>query len=167
MIAGLGSVLQTIHEQALSTSIRESTWTYPLIESVHVITIAMFVGFAVLLDMRLMGILLTDMPVSRVSSALLPRTRWAFIVMFLSGVVLFYAKPTETAANPFFQIKLVFIAIAALNIYYFHRIASADIAVWDTGAAPPRGVKISGLVSIVCWVSVVACGRLIAYNWFK
>jgi hypothetical protein len=167
MIVALSGILQAIHEQALSTSIRESTWTYPLIESVHVITIAVFVGFAVLLDMRLMGVLLVDMPVSRVSSALLPRTRWAFLIMVVSGAVLFYAKPTETAANLFFQIKLVFIAIAALNIYYFHRIASADVSVWDARSAPPRGVKISGLVSIVCWVSVVVCGRLIAYNWFK
>ena len=167
MIGWLDSFLQSVHDQDLSTSIRESTWTYPIVESVHVITISVFVGFAVLLDLRLMGVFLTRLPVSRVEAALLPRTRLAFVVMVISGLVLLYAKPTETVANPFFLIKMAVIAIAAANIYFFHWVASANIEAWDADAKPPVRVRASGVVSILCWVTVVVCGRLIAYNWFK
>ena len=167
MTASLVSALQALNEQPWSVAVRESVWMYPIIESVHVLTISLFVGYAVFLDLRLLGIYLEARPVSEVAAAFLPRTRVAFILMVLTGALLFLANPVAFSHNVFVQAKLVTIVLAAINILVYHQIVAADIQRWDKASLPPLRARISGGLSILFWMSVLACGRLIAYNWFK
>jgi hypothetical protein len=49
-------------------SVRESTWTYPVIESVHVLGLCVFAGLLLLWDLRLLGISPRRVPVSALAS---------------------------------------------------------------------------------------------------
>jgi hypothetical protein len=163
----LESLLSQANEWPWSIALRESTWTYPIIEGVHTLTIALFVGFAVMLDLRLIGVFLTRYRVSDVGNRLLPRTRGAFVVMVVSGLLLFSAKPLEFYGNIFFRIKVVLLLLAGLNVWYCHTIAFRGIGVWDADRIPPSNVRVTAAGSIVFWCCIIVCGRLIAYNWFK
>ena len=93
---------------------------YPLIESTHVLTLGLFVGLAVMLDLRLLGLTMRRVPVSEVIARLLPWTKAGFVVMVITGVLLFYAIPVRTYQSVFFRVKVAMLLLAGLNVWLFH-----------------------------------------------
>jgi hypothetical protein len=146
-----------------STSLRESLWTYPIVDTIHVLGLIGFVGAAILLDLRLAGITLTTLAVSDV----VERTRRGlfsgFAVMAVTGLLLFGANPVKFAANPFFQIKLGLLAIAGLNAGFFHYSTARRMAAWDRDVVPPLRARAAGWLSLAVWTTIIAVGRLIAF----
>ena len=150
-----------------SVYIRESTIGYPIVETAHVLTLCLFLGLIALLDLRLLGVGLKGVPVSRVAARLLPWALFGFVIMAISGSLLFYCGPVKAAANIFFRVKVVMILLAGLNALVFHLTIEKRIAAWDNDASPPARAKFAGAASLVLWSGVVICGRMQAYNWFN
>ena len=149
-----------------SVALHESQYAYALVESVHVWALCLFVGFAVLLDLRLVGVLFRRVPVSHMTRHLLPWTKVGFVVMVLSGIVLFFAIPLRTYHNVFFRVKAVLLVLAGVNAFVFHRGVHRRVSEWDGGVRPPRAARLAGTVSLLLWAAIVFSGRMIAYNWF-
>jgi hypothetical protein len=149
-----------------SIAIHESTWAYSLIESVHVLTLCLVLGTAVMLDLRLLGLTLRRVPVSEVAGQLLPWTVAGFMVMVSSGALLFYGIPVRTFQNIFFRVKMVMLVFAGLNAWVFQWTVYRAVADWDLDPVPPKGARLAGCVSLVLWAGIVVSGRMIAYNWF-
>ena len=151
----------------LSTAIRESIWVYPIVESIHVLTIALFLGLTAAMDARLLGAALRETPVGVVMARLLPWIRLGFAVMAVTGVLLFAGTPVRFVSNVFFQIKLALLALAGLNVWLFHHRLYPTVHEWGGAARPPRHARLAGAASLVLWTLALATGRLIAYNWFE
>jgi hypothetical protein len=149
-----------------SIALHESQYAYATIESIHVWALCLFVGFAVLLDLRLIDVIFRDLPVSDVARRLLPWITAGFAVMVVSGILLFYAIPLRTYLNIFFRIKAVLLILAGLNVFVFHRGIYAKLSEWDIGVSPPRPARVAGMCSLILWAAIVFSGRMIAYNWF-
>jgi hypothetical protein len=149
-----------------SIALHESLWAYPLIESAHVLTLGLFVGTAVMLDLRLLGWSFTRVPISEFTTRILPWTRVAFVMMTITGILLFYAIPVRNYQNIFFRVKMVMLVFALFNIWYFHNRTERNLAAWDTAERPPRAARLAGMASIALWLAIVVAGRMIAYNWF-
>lgn len=139
---------------------------YPLIESVHVLALCIFVGLAVMLDLRLLGVTMRRVPVSEVAHRLLPWTVAGFVVMVISGVLLFYAIPVRSYQSIFFRIKMVMLILAGLNVWVFHSGIYRRVADWDLDPVAPRAARVAGTLSLILWALIVLSGRMIAYNWF-
>jgi hypothetical protein len=161
------SLLQWLEGTAGSVAIRESLLLYPLIETTHVLMLCVFLGLIAILDLRLLGIGLPGIPVSRVAGRLLPWALAGFAAMAVSGLLLFYSGPVRAAGNVFFQIKLVMLALTGVNALLFHATVYRRVADWDCDAIPPLRARLAGFCSLVLWSAVVICGRLQAYNWFE
>jgi len=151
---------------AASTALHESMYMYPLVESTHVLTLMLFVGLAIVLDLRLLGLILRGVPVSQVAGRLLPWTIAGFVVMTLTGLLLFYAIPVRTYQSIFFRAKVIFLILAGVNVWYFHTRVYKRISEWDRDVITPRAARRAGLASLVLWAGVIVAGRMIAYNWF-
>ncbi len=149
-----------------SIALHESLFMYPLVESVHVLTLCLFVGMSVLLDFRLLGLTLKRVPVSEMTDRLLPWMIGGFAVMVITGLLLFYAIPVRSYQNIFFRLKLITLVVAGLNAWYFHEGIHKRVAEWDHAARAPRPARMAGVVSLACWAVIVVSGRMIAYNWF-
>jgi hypothetical protein len=149
-----------------SIALHESIWVYPIVESVHVLTLCLFLGMTVMIDLRLLGTNLTATPVSQVYRRLAPWMFAGFAVMVMSGTLLFYAVPVKTYLNIFFRLKMTFLLIAGLNVVVFHLITSRSMPHWDLDVRPPLRVRLAGGLSLALWAAVAVCGRMIAYNWF-
>lgn len=150
-----------------SIALHESLYVWPLLESTHVLTLALFVGTAVMLDLRLLGLAWTRVPASEFTQRLLPWTRVGFAVMATTGVLLFYATPVTYYQSLFFRIKVVMLLLAGGNVWYFHFRTHRGIASWNTAERPPRAARVAAVISLVAWTGVVVAGRLVAYNWFE
>jgi hypothetical protein len=159
----LDSTFVWLHDTAFGTVVRESTWAEPAIETVHVLTLTVFLGFVILLDLRLLDVVMRRTPVSTVFRQLNPWLFGAFAVMLVTGVTLFAGDPVLFYATIFFKLKMIFLLAAALNVVVFNLTLGRRLTQWDGLAATPTGAKITGLLSLILWVSVVACGRGIAY----
>jgi hypothetical protein len=149
-----------------SIALHESIWGYPIIESVHVLTLCLFLGLAVMLDLRLLGVTMLRTPVSEVEGRLLPWTIAGFCIMVITGALLFYAIPVKTYLNIFFRVKLLFLLLAGINVWVFQLTISRSMSEWDLDPVPPRRARLAGGLSLVLWAGIVVAGRMIAYNWF-
>src|SRR5258708_6028747 len=76
-----------------SVDLHESQFAYPIIESIHVWTMALFFGLVVMFDLRLLGWTMRKVPVSEAVGRLQPWTIAAFVIMVISGSLLFFAIP--------------------------------------------------------------------------
>ena len=117
--------------------------------------------------LRLLGVTLKGVPVSQITQRILPWTKVAFVLMVISGVLLFFAIPLRTYHNVFFRLKAVLLIAAALNAWVFHNGGMyRRLAEWDNDAVTPRAAKLAGAFSLALWVAIIFSGRMIAYNWF-
>jgi hypothetical protein len=164
-----GSLLaffQRMGDSSWSTGLHESRYAYDLIESVHVWALCLFFGLAVMFDFRLLGWTMKTVPVSEVARRLLPWTAAGFVVMVISGALLFSAIPLRSYQNIFFRAKMIMLLLAGLNVWIFHSGIYRRVTTWDLDIAPPKAARVAGALSLVLWVCIVLSGRMIAYNWF-
>jgi hypothetical protein len=162
----LYNVAAWLEKTPWSVALHESIWAYPIIESVHVLFLCLFLGMAIALDLRLIGVSFKKVPVQEVADLLLPWTTAGFIVMVITGTLLFYGIPLRTYTNVFFRAKVIFLILAGFNVWYFHSGIYVKVAEWGHNAEPPSKAKMAGTVSLILWACVVVAGRMIAYNWF-
>jgi uncharacterized protein DUF6644 len=149
-----------------SIALHESLYMYPLVESTHVLALCLFVGMAATFDLRLLGVTLRTVPVTDIKRRLNPWMVTGFVIMVMSGVLLFYAIPVRSYQNIFFRIKVVLLILAGLNAFVFHTSIDRRVAEWDRDPVPPRAARRAGAASLLLWAVIIVCGRMIAYNWF-
>src|SRR3982074_109123 len=149
-----------------SIDLHESQYAYSIIESVHVWAMSVFFGLAVMFDLRLLDWTFRGVPVSEFNRRLLPWTIAAFVVMVISGTLLFFAIPLRSYQNIFFRTKMLLLLLAGLNVWIFHSRVFRGSAIWDVDGRPPRAARVAGGLSLAFWSGVVVSGRMFAYNWF-
>ena len=149
-----------------SIALHESLFMYPLVESVHVLTLCLFVGMTMMLDLRLTGLALRKVPVADVVVRLQPWMFLGFAIMVISGILLFYAIPIRSYQNIFFRVKVVFLILAGVNALAFHRGIFRRVETWGRDTEPPLRARFAGFASLLLWAVVIVTGRMIAYNWF-
>ncbi len=149
-----------------SITLHESVFMYPLIESTHVLTLCVFIGMAAAIDLRLLGVTLRQVPVTDMKRRLGPWIAAGFVVMVITGALLFYAIPVRSYQNVFFRAKVVMLIAAGVNAFVFHTNVDRRVAEWDRDPVPPRAARRAGATSLVLWALIIVCGRMIAYNWF-
>jgi len=99
----LQHLCQLLNDSRFGTMIRESDYAYSIIESVHVLAITLVVGTIAILDLRMLGVVLRPIAVTRIARAVLPLTWSGFTVSFLSGFLLFWAESAKMYTNPSFR----------------------------------------------------------------
>jgi len=160
----LYAICQALQDSAFGTSIRESIWTFPLIETVHVLGLAVSVGILVMLDLRLVGAGIRHIPAADIMHKL---KRWylaGFAAMFLSGGLLFWSEAEKCYRSQTFRVKLIFLALAGANALFFELKYVPTMRDWDTTGMTPRGARMVGWASLICWLGVIGFGRWTAYG---
>ena len=155
--------MQGIEGSSLARYMREALWAYPAVETIHILALATVVGSVLIVDLRLLG-LSREVSVARLARHALPWTAGAFVVAMLTGLLMFTAHAEDFLTNRVFVLKMGLILAAGVNAALLHAGPWSTIAQWDTGAAPPPSVRLCAALSIVFWIAVVACGRLLAYT---
>ena len=160
------SFCQWLAETRGSIALHESLFMYPLLESTHVITLSLFAGMTILLDFRLVGLGLRSVPISDIMKRIWPLMIVGFVIMVITGALLFYANPVRSYQNIFFRIKVIMLVLAGINAWLFHRGIYRRLSEWDTAAVVPARARRTGMLSLILWTGIIISGRMIAYNWF-
>jgi hypothetical protein len=104
-----------------------------------------------------------SLPIRRLAGHTLPWTAGAFVLIVPSGLAMFTAHASEFIGNPVFAIKMCLIVAAGVNAAIFHVGVYRSAAAWDVGVMPPLAARAAAAGSLLGWISVIACGRLLAY----
>jgi hypothetical protein len=160
------SPVGALEASALGQAMRQWLWLYPSVEIVHIVGIALLFGSIAVLDIRLLGAS-RSIPVRRLARHVLPWTAASFLLIIPSGLLMFVAHASDFIASPVFAIKMCLILLAGVNAALFHTITMRSADIWDTEEMrelpPPPSVRLAGAVSLLIWIAVIACGRLLAY----
>jgi hypothetical protein len=161
-----GGPIGALEASGLGRAMREWLWLYPSVEIVHIVGIGLLFGSVAMLDLRLLGVS-RNLPVRTLARHVLPWTAASFLLIVPSGLMMFSAHATEFISSPVFVTKMCLILTAGLNAALFHAITFPSVGVWDAEEMrklpPPPSVRVAGAASLLIWIAVIACGRLLAY----
>jgi hypothetical protein len=141
---------------------REALWAYPAVETAHIIGLALLFGTIVVVDLRLLGLGRTVSAMS-VTRNVLPWTLGGFGLAAVTGSLMFTAHAAEFATLPIFLLKMTLIVLGGLNAVWLHAGALKSAGRWDVATLPPTRVRAAAVLSLLLWLCVIACGRLLAY----
>ncbi len=161
----LKSLWAWLENSPLGSYIASSDNAFPLLETLHVISIITVVGTILIMDLRLLGVASKNQSVTIVSKETLPITWIAFVCAAITGLLLFTSKATTYTINPWFLSKMVLIALAGVNMGIFHFFTWRTVGGWNApGTVPPIEAKVSAGLSLAFWLVVLFCGRMIGFT---
>lgn len=155
-----------IGSQSGSQSLIGSFYMWNWIESTHVLTLMVFLGMLFMIDLRMLGWSMTNVPASTVNARLNIPMFIGFFIMITTGLILFYANPVHETQSIWFRIKLIFLVAAGVNAWLFHKAMQKSAGTWDRDPVPPKRIRVGAAMSIGLWTVVIIMGRLMAYDWF-
>lgn len=157
-------LLKYLEGSGLATKIRDSVFLFPMIESTHVIGLALVLGTIAVVDLRLLGIASTHRPFQRVASDILKWTWAAFALTALTGSLMFITNATVYYHNFYFRTKMLLLALTGINMLCFELTAGRTIHKWDEAPSAPRAGKVVAVLSLTIWIGVICVGRLIGFT---
>lgn len=135
----------------------------PIVQTVHLLSIAAIMGSIVMIDLRVLGLVLPSQPAGEVTRRLMPWTWAALPFLALSGLVFVFARPGRYLVNPVFGLKFALLAPAIVLTAVFHRASARDERFWERSPGRRLAGRIVAGCSLVLWIGVAMMGRWIAY----
>jgi uncharacterized membrane protein len=152
---------QTVSQVTPVRLFMQTSWGWPATESVHFIGLTLLFGSIAVWDLRLLG-LGRGVPISAFHR-LVPYAVAGFTINVVTGSMFVMAEANQYVYNRAFQFKLLFLALAGLNVLIFYVTMFRRVATSGAGAAPPLLAKLNGALSLAFWMAVIICGRLITF----
>ena len=154
--SALDRLLGAVEEAGPVVALRESYLAYPLVNTIHIIGIALLFGAIVALDLRLIGWRRLAGPVDEFARLLLPVAVGGLIIAIPAGLLLFATDARAYAASPLFQAKIAFVGLAIGNAVWLR---------WREARGPIRGrrIALAAAASILLWLGAIIFGRLVGY----
>src|SRR4030095_16084440 len=150
--------LLRIEESGFSQWVREadSLLAFPGILLLHTIGMGLVVGINAVFDLRVLGF--APSVRLRAIERFFPVMWIGFWINAVTGTILLAVNATKMTRNPDFYIKLVFIALAVINIFLLkkHTLSSE-------GTPLPTMARILAVTSLIFWLGAILAGRLLAY----
>jgi hypothetical protein len=156
----VASALHTVEATGFGRFMRESLYAYPVVEAIHIAGLALLFGSIALVDLRLLG-LGRRMPIAALARYAVPWSLFGFLIAAASGIAMFTAHAAEFIAQPVFMLKMGLILAAGVNAALLHAGPLRDLASDDLD--PTSRMRLAGALSLVFWLGVITCGRMLAY----
>lgn len=153
------SLTEWIYGTPLSAAIRDKSWVVPVVQSIHIIAIAVVVGCALVTELRIAGVVAPDESMKVVAQRYLPWMWRSLAVLLATGLVMIIGEPERTLTNVSFWIKMALVSTGVLASLGLRKPLLRPSQ--PTGNAP---AKVLAWALLALWVAVIFCGRWIAYS---
>lgn len=153
--------LEWLEQTGPATAIAEGAYTFPLLEALHVVGLAIVLGSIATFDLRILGLGRGGRGTAGLFRELLPWTWTGFSIAILTGLAMFASSAVSYAENRVFLIKLGLLLVAGLNVLFFH--LHPQHRVLAAGHEAPALLRASAGASLLLWLAIVVLGRWIAF----
>jgi len=145
---------------AIGEAIRNSLWLFPVIEAFHLVALALIGGAVLLVNMRLLGLVMGERPVSELARDAHPWFLGGLLVMFASGIPLFLSESIKCYYSVAFWVKMsALLTVLVFTFTVYRRVTLAD----EDHVRTLRG-KLVAVVSLALWAAVGWGGRWIGFS---
>ena len=160
MTSSLFPLFQSIEASGIGQTIKTSPWAFPVIESVHLLALAVIGGAVLVVDLRMLGLGLRRQRIVEVARDAQPVLVGSLVVMIVTGVGLFVSEAVKCYYSTPFKVKMVCLVLAAIFTFTVKR----QVTLADEARVRPLWFKLVALVSLTLWLGVGASGRWIGFS---
>jgi hypothetical protein len=154
------SFFQWCYQTPIGETIRNSTWMFPVIETFHLLGLGLTSGAVLIVNLRLLGVGLSQTPVAQVAAAARPWLLGGLVLMFASGIPLFLSESIKCLYNYAFWLKMISLLLVLIFTFTVSR------RVTQSGITSDRPLvgRLTAVISLVLWFGVAGGGRWIGFS---
>jgi uncharacterized membrane protein SirB2 len=130
------------------------------VQTVHILSVAVVITSALMLDLRLIGVVGVDQPLDRVWARFLPFVWWPLLILLATGAIMIIGEPTRSLKNPVFQLKMALL-LGAMIVTGIVQLLGRNSALAED--RPGVSSYLIVALSLLLWTGIVFAGRWIAY----
>jgi uncharacterized protein DUF6644 len=154
------SIFQWCETTALAIAIKNSDWAFAVIESFHLLGLAVIGGTVLLVNLRLLGLGFRGQPVSQVAHDTHPWFIGSLVVMLTSGSLMFLSEAVKCYYSESFLVKMASLFLAIIFTFTTHR----RLVMSEGTTIGPHWQKLAAVISLALWFTVGAAGRWIGFS---
>jgi len=147
----------------VSALIQDTSWVIPGVQSVHLIAIAAVMSSALMVILRVLGLVMRDEPVAAVTGRFFPWIWYSLIVLLVSGAILITGEPGRSLTNSVFQLKMLMLLGVIACTFTLQQPLKHNVGFWETSVATRTSARLIAVLSLGLWSCIVFAGRWIAY----
>jgi len=163
MLAQVAQFCDWLSQTPISMTFQSVGWIIPMVQSVHILAIAIVMSSVIMVDLRLLGLMGHTQSITGLSRRFLPWVWWSLLVLLVSGAVLITAEPRRDLLNPVFQAKMALLVVAMAVTALFQATVARNREIWDLSPRKRAGAWATAVLSLLVWTAIIGCGRWIAY----
>jgi hypothetical protein len=133
---------------------------FAMVQGVHLVSLAMLGGMIILSDLRLLNVLMSDVPVLTVIEGTQKWINIALAFMVLSGIFMASAVAIKLYYNLFFWSKMAGLGMGFVFLYGI----KLPLLRRHFDAINPWVLRLIAIASLMIWFSVAASGRWIGFS---
>jgi hypothetical protein len=146
-----------------SQAIQTTHWAVPAVQTIHILAIAAVMAAAVMIHLRVLGVVAREQPLRPYSSRFLPVIWWALPVLLVTGILMIVGEPARALKNPIFQLKMLLVLSAIAVTLVYQVPLKREPSFWTLTSGHRAAALLLALVSLCIWIAIVFAGRWIAY----
>lgn len=132
-----------------------ATWWFPLLNSLHVLSVTGMLGALLMLDLRVAGLAARDYSLVAIRQDFVPWVWATFFAAVVTGVGMFITRASAHVLNVAFQWKMLLMILAGANMWILHR----SLRRLGSSETLPMRLRLTGLASLLLWAGVMLGGR--------
>jgi len=138
-------------------------WAIPILQTLHILSIAMAFGSVLLINLRILGLTGGSRTIEQTVHRYLPWIWWALVVLIVTGFGMIIGEPVRELINPVFWIKMALVIAMILLSIGFQTMARRNAARWEMTGAGQISLRTGAVCIILLWCAIMVAGRWIAY----
>jgi hypothetical protein len=146
-----------IDDSSVSMALRNSRVAVPIVETIHLLAIALAVGTIMVIDLSILGVGIRRQAVPKIARELAPFTWIGLGVALVTGLLLFWSEAAKISCKPVFWVKMGLLAAT----FVFHLTVHRQATILDPLMAPGRA-RLTAAVSLTLWFAVAFGGKAVA-----
>lgn len=133
---------------------------FALVQMLHLLALALLGGTVILGDLRLLGLVMANVPANAIIESTQKWFNWALIALLASGLFMSGAVAVKLYYNEMFWGKMAGLGLGIVFVYGIRR----PLLRFDHESIHPWALRLTALTSLTIWFTVAACGRWIGFS---
>jgi hypothetical protein len=147
----------------VSVAFQSANWFVPLVQTIHIIAIAILLTSVYVVSFRLIGLTRGTQALATLTAKLTPWIWTALCVLLVTGILLTITEPARELLNWAFRVKMLMVLALAGMLWVVQLRMRRNPAYWTESPARRHAARAIGIVSVIVGASIVTAGRWIAY----
>jgi magnesium-transporting ATPase (P-type) len=147
----------------VSVAFQSANWFVPLVQTVHIIAIAILLTSVYVLSFRLIGLTRGAQTLSVASAKSTPWIWTALCVLLVSGILLTITEPARELLNWAFRVKMLLVLTLVGMLWMVQLRMRQNPEYWSESPARRHAARAIGIVAVIVGAGIVTAGRWIAY----